>query len=161
MKKRTKQIDDAREIVLPFSIDGKQAFTKAGSQEMQGHEKEELSQNIRRQQTKGGIQKHVEVVMENAQRFLQATMWMVAPNPIKEALAACEAETATEADMDAVTDWINEMQLVSVQDGLTTVVKSKGKVLADMRAKVDATLVEPIEAEIAKMFPKRSGEETE
>jgi hypothetical protein len=63
--------------------------------------------------------------------------------------------------MDRVTDWINEMQLVSVQDGLTTVVKSKGKVLADMKAKVDATLVKPIEAEIAKMFPKRGGEETE
>ena len=161
MKKRTKQIDDAREIVLPFSIDGKQAFTTVGSQEMQGHENEELSQNIKRQQTTGGIQKHVEGVMENAQRFLQATMWMVAPNPIKESLARCEKETATGDDMDRVTDWINEMQLVSVQDGLTTVVKSKGKVLADMKAKVDATLVKPIEVEIAKMFPKRGGEETE
>ena len=159
MKKRTKQIDDAREIVLPFSIDGKQAFTKAGSQEMQGHEKEELSQNIQRQQSKGGIMKHVEVVMANAQRFLQATMWTIAPENVKVALAKCEATTASDAEMNLVTDWVNDMQLVSLQDGLTTVVKSKGQVLGEMEAKVDGTLVKLVEEEIAKMFPKHPVED--
>jgi len=150
--KRTKQIDDAREIVLPFQVDGKQAWTTAGSKRMHGAEKEELSSNIRRQQLKGNVQKHVEAVMSNAQKFVQATMFQIAPEKVRIAMARCEGNAASEEQMSLIESWINEMQFVAKQDGLTTVVKSKGKVLGEMTAKMDGILKGPVEEELKRLF---------
>ena len=152
MKSRVKQIDDAREILLPFEIEGKQAFTTQGSQDMQGHENEKLSTNIQNQQRKGNVEKHVEAVMSNAQKFVQATMFQIAPERVRIAMAKCEGNDASEEQMGLIESWINDKQFVSVQDGLTTVVKSQGQVLGEMTAKMDGILKGPVVEELERLF---------
>jgi hypothetical protein len=152
MKKRTKQIDDDREVVLPFSIDGKQAYTTQGSIDMQGGEKEELSGNIRKQQLQGAIEKHVEAIMENSQRFVQATMWDIAGEKVRELMAECEAETIDDEGMEILASWINEKQFIAIQDGLKTIVKSKGKVLGEMKASLKGVMGSLVEDELKRLY---------
>lgn len=154
MKKRTKQIDDSREVILPFQANGKQAYTTQGSIDMQPHENEELSSNIRKERFRGDVQKQVEAIMENSQRFVQATMFGIAPTKIRDLMADCETESIDQEGMETMEKWIQDTQFMAIQDGLKTVVKSQGKVLGEMTAKIEGPFRKAVEAELKRLFKK-------
>jgi hypothetical protein len=111
-------------------------------------EKLQLKENLMNSRERGAIQKMVALVFENAARFVQDTFYHVAP---KEVIAAHE-----DGKMDVVAEWVSGTRYEVIQDGIATVIKSRGKVIREMKAKISGNAVELVERKIRQMMAVRN-----
>ena len=155
MKKRTEQIDDDREVLLPGTINGKQLWKKAGSDKRTPEEADQFSQNLVNHQWRAQIQKMVTKIMTNAQLFAQQATMKLAPAHVVEAVHTMNDPKADWLHVSRAkttfASWIDETGYAVVQDGLKTLVMVKGKVVAELVAEVGVAFENDVVAEIKRV----------
>lgn len=82
---------------------------------------------------KAEIDKAARVILSNASRFIEATALDITPRRVVNA-----------ANPKAMLDYAQATGLVAIQDGLKTIVKSGGKIVREMTAKVPPALADAI-----------------
>ena len=143
--KRTKQIDDNREVIIQPHPNG-DIWTKAGDLDMSGDDKSHLSHNLRADKLRASIEKMVEEVENNAAAFINNTFLGIAPENVVDSFYNLMVDEGDKGDLFA--QWVNDSGWSFFQDGLTTVVKMKGKVVGEMTAKVDQRFAEEVKFNI-------------
>jgi len=147
MAKRTKQIDDSREVELKRlgKINGKPVFSTMGQLEMTGADKEGLSSNIKDSQLQGRVNNTVGLVYENAARFASKVFTDIAPAYVIEA----EQKSLTERrSQKIIVDWMRKSNFKVIQDGLKTVITVRGKIVAEITADISDDIRRYVEVRI-------------
>jgi hypothetical protein len=151
MGKRTKQIDDSREIELPHlgKVNGKPVFTTVGQINMQANDIEEALENIKKQKEDSKLVNWARGIIMGGAQFANQMFQRVAPESVVEA----EQLSGSDARMrDKFVGWMTQNQFTVVQDGIKTIVKANGKVVAEATAPVPDSLVSALEAEIKRQL---------
>lgn len=138
LKKRTSQIDNARPVVIKHGPHGP-IWCESGDLTLNGDEKSELSEKLKRVPSKALVEKIGVSVMEQAASFFENELRHHVPS------------LALNAGDDAITQWLSEHDFAFIQDGLTSVVKRHGKVINTMRARIAARFDAPVKAWIESM----------
>lgn len=158
MKKRTRQLDDSREILLPKTINGKQVWTTAGDlAPLDPGEKSELSSNIKGNAHKSNILKLAQAVLTNASLFIHDTFAKLNPQLVEELNTAFDSEALFVAG-HKFDSWVRREGLNWKLDGLTTVITKRGKVLAEMTAKVDERFAREVGRQVRMMVREAQAE---
>lgn len=121
--RRTERLDREKEVALPFI--GKDVFATMGDFVNTAEENEQLSQNLKDHKHEQAVVKATEDVLHAVQVFTAQTFVNLAPVRVVEAY--------TKGGMDApeVVAWVTENDFHTVQDGLKSVARYRGKVLVD------------------------------
>ncbi len=122
IKRRTRQVDDAREVLLG-GTPSHPIHTTTGQLALNGDDKAHLSHNLRARRDRALIAKLVERVQEQAGTFLEMHMRQLAPNNVLNDAVLFER-------------WSVRNGYNFVQDGLVSVLTHKGRVIATMTADV-------------------------
>ena len=151
MVKRTKQIDDSREIELSHlgKVNGKPVFTIVGQIKMQPNDVEEALANIKKQKQDSHLVNWARAIITGGAQFANQVFQRVAPESVIEA----EQASGSDARMkDKFVGWITKNQFAVIQDGIKTIVKANGKVVAEARAPVQDAMIPILEAEIKRQL---------
>lgn len=137
MKRRTKTIDDEREIALGIDLGDKPGFVKAGSLTPSQEDKEKASDNIRLAALKGQIGNLIIDVEHQRAQMLEAVTSQFMPHSIADAMLRAGTANEEITDKKLIADWVDEMQIETRHSGLTTAVRVKGRTIAEFTAKLD------------------------
>lgn len=144
MIKRTKQIDNARQVLLRKDPINGDIWTTAGELAMGGLDNEKLSSNLKAERSRINIQKIATAVIENAARFFEGCLEDLAPQTV------LESYNGTREDEGRLfQEWIEGAGIGFKQDGLRSLVIYRGKVINELVADVDHRYVDEVVAEIA------------
>lgn len=128
--------DDRVKIRLPsepFQIgttaDGKPIWTDPKDMIQSPDEKLEQRHNMNQNRFDGNVEKIVDVVLRNAQAFVAETVIKTADST--------GIRLFSESSEKPIEQWMNKAGYRAIQDGLTTVVKVKDRVIRTMTADVD------------------------
>lgn len=128
IKKRTKQLDDAREVLLSGSASNP-IWTTRGELELSGDDKKELSANLAAQRRQAALHKHVERVLEGFATFLLEHLYPLAPASIQASF--------NNSDDNSLYRWAQDNGFRFERKGLEAVLLHKGSVIASTKATVD------------------------
>jgi len=128
MKKRTAQIEGEKEIILPFKINGEQAWGKKKNIEQTGEDNEKLVDNLRDQKLRAANQKRAIAVLEAGFMFSEIIFRQVAPANVVDAFDKIQKGDDTDKQIFAM--WVDSTGWSVIQDGLKTTVAMKSGVLA-------------------------------
>lgn len=140
LKKRTKQLDDAREVALPDL--GKNVWTTKGELDMQSSEKEELSSNLKGAKHRALIAKLVNTIQQKAAAFFESSVLEMAPSNV--------ARDYMDGEGKLFADWLQKSPFMFVQDGLTARIYYHNREIASLPANVPALYRDEVLAEIRR-----------
>lgn len=147
--------DDRTKIILPSepyqigtTADGKPIWTDPKDLIPTPDEKLEQRHNMDASRFDGNVDKIVAVILVNAQRFVAETVIQTADENGLRLLHNTDQKGAVE--------WFVKAGYSAIQDGLTTVVKVKGKVIRSMTASVDARFRDAVAKRIIQGFQSDS-----
>lgn len=133
ISKRTKQLDDAREVLLKNGF-----HSTVGGMTVQPLHKEQAASNIRATARMGMVRKVVEAVFNGAADFFRQRMIELVPAGLN-----CDDETA-------FNDWLCTEGYSFRQDGLTSILLRQGKIVVTQTATVNPSIVAEVLAEIKR-----------
>lgn len=129
--KRTERLDREKEIALPMV--GKDVFASAGDLMLTQEEKEQLSSNLRAMPYQQLISEMAKEVALDAANFIQTHLFHYA----KARKHHNVVERIVCNDLPAIDGWLGEQGFEFIVDGLTTVIRKKGKVWRKYTYSVD------------------------
>lgn len=106
-------------------------------------ERIQMKENVLNSHEQGAILKMAQTVFLNAARFVQDTFYHIAP---REVITAHE-----DGEMAKVAEWARSVRYEVIQDGLTTVIKVRGKVIRSMAAAVSPACADLVERKIRQI----------
>lgn len=146
--KRTEQIDYDRQVILPFRINGKPAWTKAGGTLLSPVEKEQLSENLIRARFRGEVEQIAEAALIASTKFVEKIIRDIAPADV---ISAFDDAEDNEQSAKKLCNWIDENGFSAIQDGLRLTVKIKDKVLAETVFHVESKFRIAVERTIRRL----------
>lgn len=105
-------------------------------------EKLEQRDNMNKSRMDAAVDKIAEVVIENAHRFISDTVLNTADNR--------GVELFVDMDSERFSEWMQKAGYNVVQDGLTTVIRLKDRVIRSMTANVDVRFQEAVAARVMR-----------
>lgn len=144
-KKRTEQLDDAREVLISQGPNGP-IWTTFGQNKMSSSDKEELSHNLAARRHHALLVEAMHKVQSNAASFLESTLMGVAPEAV---LQDYTNALNGEGDGRLFLEWVKDAGFGMEQKGLETIVTLKGEVLATSRTNVHPALESEVLALLA------------
>lgn len=146
MRKRTRQIDESREIQIG-GTKSHPTWTTAGELAMNGDENVELSHNLRMRRRAEAVNKVVQQLLEGFAAWLETCILDLAP---KNVFASYSGRSGDGQKL--FHEWLARVPFKFVMDGLTARFFYNGKELASTTAKVDPMM----EAEVLSMMKFKS-----
>jgi len=131
--KRTKQIDDAREVLLKNGF-----HSTVGDLTVQPLHKEQAASNIRATARMGTVSRIVEQVHQKGADFFQSCLEGLLPGRLLG------------KDLKQIESWLCTEGIIFRQDGLTSVLLRQGVVIASQTAQVDGKYVIEVLAELQR-----------
>ena len=131
--KRTKQLDNAREILLKNGF-----HSTVGGMTVQPLHKEQAASNIRATGRMGVVNRIVEQVHQRGADFFQACLEGMLPGRLLG------------KDLKQIESWLCQEGITFKQDGLTSVLLRQGVVIASQTAQVDGKYVIEVLAELQR-----------
>lgn len=131
--KRTKQIDDAREVLLKNGF-----HSTVGDLKVQPLHKEQAASNIRATARMGTVRRIVEEVQQKGADFFQLCVGELLPRRL------------IGKDLKQIESWLCTEGYVFKQQGLTSVLLRQGEVIASQTAQVDGRYVAEVLAELQR-----------
>jgi len=131
--KRTKQIDDAREVLLKNGF-----HSTVGDLKVQPLHKEQAASNIRATGRMGVVNRIVEQVHQRGADFFQACLEGMLPGRLLG------------KDLKQIESWLCTEGIIFRRDGLTSVILRQGVVIASQTAQVDGRYVAEVLAELQR-----------
>jgi hypothetical protein len=141
MQKRTKALDDDKEVLLFTQADGSPVWTTTGQIRQSRADLEERSAKLKAAVKMGNIQQVVAAVRRLVNAWLESVIEELAPVSI------------IEAGEKAVGDWIMAEGLSFHRDGLTWLVKRQGSVVVELPVDVS----ESVRADVLLMLAMEEG----
>ena len=133
IRKRTKQIDAAREVLLKNGF-----HSTVGDLTVQPLHKEQAASNIRATARMGLVKRMVEVVQQQGANFFEACVGELLPRRL------------VGKDLKQIESWLCTEGIIFKQDGLTSVLLRQGVVIASQTAQVDGKYVIEVLAELQR-----------
>jgi len=133
LPKRTKQIEDAREVLLKNGF-----HSTVGGMTVQPLHKEQTTSNLRATARMGLVRRIVEEVHQKAAGFFQQCVEGLLPNLLLD------------KDPRQIEIWLCTNGYTFKQDGLTSVLLKKDRVIVSQTARVDPALEAEVIAEIKR-----------
>lgn len=138
IRKRVRQLDDAKEVVLGGTKKSP-VWTTAGELAMSGDDKGELSAKLRAHQRHILVHKAVDQVYQTAATFLEKCLLDMAPQNV------ADSYTGRIDDSGALfNEWMSKSPFKFVLDGLTARFFYQGREIAKATAQVDAWIREDV-----------------
>lgn len=137
--KRTKSLDDAKPVILSTNgtVDGT-VWTTRGEKEMQPSDNEQLIANIAASKVATAVEKITISCLEQAAHFFEVTVKSMLPGQLV-------------LGDEATLRWMAKEGVELHQDGLRSIVKRGGKVIADCKAAVPAQWHSLVEARLRQI----------
>lgn len=131
--KRTKQIDDAREVLLKNGF-----HSTVGDLKVQPLHKEQAASNIRATGRMGVVRRIVKEVHQKGADFFQSCVSQLLPRRLMD------------KSPEQIESWLCTQGYTFKQDGLTSVLLKQGVVIASQTAQVDSRYVIEVLAELQR-----------
>jgi hypothetical protein len=137
--KRTRRLDDERRIQVGTTLGGEAIHAAVGDILLNTEEQRELSNKLALRPHLVVVRQLAEAVLHNAGCFVTQCFAQLAPADVVD---------DSYHGGDIFTNWMDKSGFEVLQDGITTIIKVKGKVVNELTAKVDERFKKDVEVEI-------------
>jgi hypothetical protein len=129
--KRTEKLDREREVALPMY--GKDVFTTVGDLTLTEEEKAELSDGLKAVPLYNLIDKMAQEIEDDSIEFIRTHLFHMAKRQHKDEVV----HAIVRNDLPGIEPWLKDAGINFIRDGLTTVIRQAGRVVAQYTYEVD------------------------